>query len=830
MRLFSIVCLILICFTATTVFASKDDPDEAPTVTSPNGRESWKSGTTKTIKWSKGSGFNFVKIQLFKSGKHYKWISKKTKNDGKYPWKIPSTVKGGSAYKIKIVSLKNKKVFDKSNGNFTITAGGTTNLKVTSPKGDQSWTAGKTHTIKWKMGNAGASVKIYLTKSGKYYKWISKKTKNDGKHRWEIPTTVAAGSAYRIKIVSTMYKNVFDSSNRNFTIKATSGAVEQPVIGTFGFKVIRPNGGETWKWGKRYAIKWDKEDMIGTPSGGDSGEFVRIFLLKSTGKRYQTISEKTANDGKHPWVVPTTIAYSTKYKIRVQSLSNQTLFTDDSNNNFTIGEPLAVTAPNGGESLDWGKTYAIKWDKSNAGSLVRIRLLKFGKHDKWISKKTKNDGKYPWKVSAATAYSTKYKIRVQSYSDSSSYDDSDANFTIGDTLAVTSPNGGESLNWGKSYAIKWDKGDAGQFVRIFLLKKTGKRYKTISKKTKNDGKYLWKVPKTVASSSYKIRVQSVSDSTQYDDSDASFTIGSTLEVTSPNGGESWNVGSTYTITWNQENVGNSVGIYLYNSGNLDRVISSATTNDGSYSWSIPSTATTGSTYKIRVRSYSNSGIYDESDSNFAIEKESLPSGDYQYLYDHNAVALSGYTIRWNSKTIQVSGASGTSYWRDAVDRWPTVSFSHVSSPPSLGNGIEIVGYEAMSPMWCGYASYSYYSSGKMASCKIRINPNIDNMGCGPQGSTMTHEVGHCIGILRHSSDGGLMDAVATGSTTITSPIRNMISLLYSLDPGTDINSELSRGVAQRNRKSDKYDRHGKKRYYGVIRILENGVVEILENH
>ena len=95
---------------------------------------------------------------------------------------------------------------------------------------------------------------------------------------------------------------------------------------------------------------------------------------------------------------------------------------------------------------------------------------------------------------------------------------------------------------------------------------------------------------------------------------------------------------------------------------------------------------------------------------------------------------------------------------------------------------------------------------------------------------MTHEIGHCIGVFRHTTDGGLMDATAAGSSEITSPIRNMISLLYSLDPGTDINSELSRSVAQRNRKSGKYDRHGKKRYYGVIRILENGVVEILENH
>ena len=90
-------------------------------VTSPNGSQKWKTGKNYAIKWVKGNGGTHVKIQLLKSNKHNKWISKKTKNDGKYVWKIPSTVATGSAYKIKITSTKNKKVFDKSNRNFSIT-------------------------------------------------------------------------------------------------------------------------------------------------------------------------------------------------------------------------------------------------------------------------------------------------------------------------------------------------------------------------------------------------------------------------------------------------------------------------------------------------------------------------------------------------------------------------------------------------------------------------------------------------------------------------------------------------------------------------------------
>ena len=54
-------------------------------------------------------------------------------------------------------------------------------LKVTTPNGGQKWTAGKSYAVKWSKGNAGATVKIQLLKSNKHYKWVSKKTKNDGK-------------------------------------------------------------------------------------------------------------------------------------------------------------------------------------------------------------------------------------------------------------------------------------------------------------------------------------------------------------------------------------------------------------------------------------------------------------------------------------------------------------------------------------------------------------------------------------------------------------------------------------------------------------------------
>jgi hypothetical protein len=90
-------------------------------VTSPNGKEKWKTKKKYTIKWKKGKAGTYVKIQLLKKGKLYKTIAAKTKNDGKHGWRVPSTLVKSAAYKVKITSTKNKKLTDSSNKNFTIT-------------------------------------------------------------------------------------------------------------------------------------------------------------------------------------------------------------------------------------------------------------------------------------------------------------------------------------------------------------------------------------------------------------------------------------------------------------------------------------------------------------------------------------------------------------------------------------------------------------------------------------------------------------------------------------------------------------------------------------
>ena len=183
-----------------------------------------------------------------------------------------------------------------------------------------------------------------------------------------------------------------------------------------------------------------------------------------------------------------------------------------------------------------------------------------------------------------------------------------------------------------------------------------------------------------------------------------------------------------------------------------------------------------------------------------------PSGDYNYLCKHNeCTKFSNRTRRWPSTTIQVSGASRTE-WREGARRWPTVSFSFVGSAPA--QGIQIMGYSSKYRNWCGWAVPYMYSSGEYAKCEIYVHSDINNMNC-THADLMEHEIGHCIGFLRHTDDKTVMNKYV-GAGPRTSAVTNMIRLLYSLSPGTNISSKLTNNYSRFPKSSIEYEKNGRK--------------------
>ncbi|MBN1973721.1 MAG: hypothetical protein JW787_08790 [Sedimentisphaerales bacterium] len=136
-----------------------------------------------------------------------------------------------------------------------------------------------------------------------------------------------------------------------------------------------------------------------------------------------------------------------------------------------------------------------------------------------------------------------------------------------------------------------------------------------------------------------------------------------ITVTSPNGGELWLAGTEHTITWDSnEAAGANVKIELYNGGSYSGDIISSTSNDGAYTWAIPSALQAGTTYKIKITDTGNSAIYDYSDGYFSISDPFLPSGSLQFKSSSYSVTENDGGVRiYVSRTGGSYGAASVKY-------------------------------------------------------------------------------------------------------------------------------------------------------------------------
>ena len=90
-----------------------------------------------------------------------------------------------------------------------------------------------------------------------------------------------------------------------------------------------------------------------------------------------------------------------------------------------------------------------------------------------------------------------------------------------------------------------------------------------------------------------------------------------VTVTSPNGGESWIVGSQHGITWTSVDILNVKIEYSTNSGtSWAPVVSSSSASPGSYNWTIPNSLS--SLCKVKISDPTNASLYDTSDNMFSI--------------------------------------------------------------------------------------------------------------------------------------------------------------------------------------------------------------------
>jgi hypothetical protein len=685
-------------------FTIADVTPPVVSLTAPNGGESWAAATSHNITWTATDNVAVTAVDLKYStdgGATYpNAIATGITNSGTFAWTVPNAV--GNTVRVSVTArdAAAQSGSDSSAANFAITPEGVAPVvTVTAPNTAVSWATGTHHDITWTAtdNTSVQSVDIDLSTNGgtSYPSNIATDIANAGTFDWLVASSVI-GATNRIRVTAhDPYNNTAnDVSNVNFTI--TDGSA--PAVA-----LTIPDGGEVWSIGSSQTITWSASDNVAVAS-------VDLAYSTNGGTSFpNVIASAIANSGSRAWTIPNTPSTTVRVRIIARDAAGNTA-RDSSSLNFTIVDDVApvasLTSPNGGESWAGGSVHAITWTATDnvAVTGVDLRYSTDGgaNYSTTIATNIANSGSFNWTVPGTLGTAYRIQVVARDAASQTGSDNSDANFSVvpeavPPNVTVSSPNGGESWATGSHHDITWSATDASGVPSVDLAYSTngGATYpNAIATAVANAGTFDWLVPSNAAGATFRVRVTAVdgNGNTGNDASNANFTVtdgqAPTASLTAPDGGESFDVGSSQTITWNAtDNIAVATVDLAYSTNggaSFPNVIATGIANTGSRSWTIP--ATPSSTVRVRViaRDAAGNTARDSSSANFSIVDNAAPLVTLNAPNGgENWGRGSAQSITWSaSDNVGVTGID-LAYSTDGGANYPNAIASNIANTGSF---------------------------------------------------------------------------------------------------------------------------------------------------
>lgn len=447
-------------------------------LTNPNGATVKARGEVLPIKWTASripntATLNISYMRADGTGQTTFATTTISNGAGTYNWTIPNTIVTGS-YKVQL-SISGSVKSDTSAKSFEIREKA---LELLTQNSTETYTVGQKVSVQWKTSaqikptdsltlrlvsattTANASPAIYDIAD----------VKNTGSYTWVVTETiggrtVANGNSYKLQLIAKDGSNLSSTSNSAFTI---ARFVRQIVVKT-------PNGGETVGANGSFDIVW-------TANGIDASvKKMYVNLIDTVTNKTALIKEVAPSTNSVTFTVPVNGVlgstngivgigtYETaRYKIQVQAVGNEPLFTDSSDTSFSIRRTnvsVSVTKPATGAKLEIGSTLRVEWTVSNISATTpnavvevlnasgaTVQVLSTGS-TKLLSKAVET------KLSAGVVAGT-YKVRLSAtLPDGSTIQAESPAFEVTNKLPVVTvdqPNAVDTvLKINKSTQIKW---------------------------------------------------------------------------------------------------------------------------------------------------------------------------------------------------------------------------------------------------------------------------------------------------------------------------------------------------------------------------------------
>jgi hypothetical protein len=616
------------------------------TITSPNGGEKWEVGTAHLIEWNTIGPIQKINLEYSNNnGGRYIPIIAELGNTGKHNWSIPDDLTKEAL--VKIFDFQDSTVVDVSNAVFKIQG----SIRVTSPNGGEAWDAATTKNVTWtSQGNFGYVDLFYSKDSGSAGSWVNIATSRPNilAYEWPVPVD-AVSTKCRVKIADSADEEAFDTSNNDFRVQCR-------------FVLTAPTSASKWRVARTYNITWNK---VGNPAAVkleySQDDFLDPMMTVVINAAASPISP-------YPWQIPNYI-YDT-VEVRISDADNAG--AQDVSEPFEIIGDVRVISPNGGENWAYDSMQTISW--TSAGTVDNVKIYyTYDGAEYHLIKGMGNVGTTTWQIPDHVSDVCRVKI-VDAIEDLAD-DVSDGPFNIVPTYVLTAPNTGSEV-WivDETHPITWTCDATVQNVRLDFATDGQTFDHVITASTLNDGSYDWKVTDFI-SDTVKVRVGSALSPAAFDASNSNFKIKGKIEVTSPNGGELWQISQLKTITWHTTGtVGRVTVSYSINgSGGAFVPVVGGTNiqNNESLAWAVPDNRTPNAV--IRVENFNDLAVVDESNAGFRIQgfvSLNSPNGGENWLAgDHHpiswnwggtmaAVKLSYTTDGTNYTIINASAPNG----------------------------------------------------------------------------------------------------------------------------------------------------------------------------
>jgi hypothetical protein len=178
---------------------------------------------------------------------------------------------------------------------------------------------------------------------------------------------------------------------------------------------------------------------------------------------------------------------------------------------------------------------------------------------------------------------------------------------------------------------------------------------------------------TLPNSTYYWRVRTIADDGSAGgwSTNVFMTVPPGIAVTTPNGGELWQRGLDYFISW-EDNIAEDVSIALYKSGGFVEFITTNTPSSGAFKWEPGFHLSPGNDYSVRIASTTDGLLTDESDLEFNLDvpritdihQEIDGSVVLQWAGTSAGVYVEFSTAPAGQPWLELAGPLFTSIWTD----------------------------------------------------------------------------------------------------------------------------------------------------------------------